>query len=353
MNINKKHYKLAFDIGLFAIIILGLFFIRKNIMDVINPFLYALVLAYILNPLVNWIEKKGLKRSVAILLVFLSILLIVSILFISFIPKLVSDISVLISDIPNIFEFIENTVNSIKTGDIFISFQKYYDFFNIDSQLDQISTSIKQALTRFLSILISSTSGLLDIVMTPIITFYYLKDKDKFVKLIMEAVPEKFREKLKEITGEIDKVLGGFIRGQLIVAGFVGFLTGLGCKILGVPYALTIGLVAGLTNIIPYFGPWIGGIMPVILSLMNSPMTTIWVIVLIIIVQQIESTFLSPQIMSHSVGLHPLSVIFSVLLFGNIFGIFGMILGVPITGTIKVLIKYIYQFKLYLNEKLS
>lgn len=353
MDINKKHYKLAFDIGLFAVIILGLFFIRKNIADVINPFLYALVFAYILNPLVNWIEKKGFKRSIAILLIFLTIFLIVFVLFMSFIPRLVSDISVLISDIPNIFKFIENTVNNIKTGDFFISFQKYYDFFNIDSQLDQISTSIKQGLTRFLSILISSTSGLLDIVMTPIITFYYLKDKDKFIKLIMEAIPERFSEKLKEIASEIDKVLGGFIRGQLIVAAFVGFLTGLGCKILGVPYALTIGLVAGLTNIIPYFGPWIGGIMPVILSLMNSPMTTIWVIVLIIVVQQIESTFLSPQIMSHSVGLHPLSVIFSVLLFGNIFGILGMILGVPITGTIKVLIKYIFQFKLYLDERLS
>ena len=122
----------------------------------------------------------------------------------------------------------------------------------------------------------------------------------------MKLINDRRRESLKVVAGEIDVVLGGFIRGQLVIAVFVGILTGVGCRIIGVPHSLTVGLVAGITNIIPYFGPWIGGVLPVVLAIMDNPIRALWVAIMIVIVQQLEAVFISPQVMSRSVGLHPL-----------------------------------------------
>jgi predicted PurR-regulated permease PerM len=222
---------------------------------------------------------------------------------------------------------------------------------DLDSQFEKISQWISDSLSQFSSVLVESTKSLINIVMTPLITFYYLKDKEKFISGLLDKLGPEIKKRVSDVAGRIDKVFGGFIKGQLLVAAFVGILTGIGCKIIGVPYSLTIGLVAGVTNIIPYFGPWLGGILPVILALMNAPITALWVLLLIVGIQQVEAAFISPQIMSHSVGLHPLTVMFSVLLFGNAMGIPGMILGVPITGTLKVIYNYILEFREEIRNK--
>jgi predicted PurR-regulated permease PerM len=111
--------------------------------------------------------------------------------------------------------------------------------------------------------------------------------------------------------------------------------------------------VAGITNIIPYFGPWIGGVLPVVLAIMDSPIKALWVAIMIVIVQQLEAVFISPQVMSRSVGLHPLVVMFSVLLFGKAFGIIGMIIGVPFTATMIVIVKHILKLRKSFKEKVQ
>ncbi|NTW72730.1 MAG: AI-2E family transporter [Eubacteriaceae bacterium] len=345
MNISKKQYALILDILFLAIAAIALFLIRNNIMNIITPFLMALVVAYLLHPLVNLLEKKGMKRIFAILLVFLIILLVIIVIFMTFIPGLVNDISALIQDIPNIFDNVMVFIEDLKSGDITFIPDSLYDFLNIENELNKLSDLLKTLLSSFSSALLASTVQLLNIIMAPILAFYYLKDKDLFIKSFLSPFNDHQKVKIKEAARDVDAVFGGFIRGQLIVATFVGVMTGVGCKLIGLPYALVIGLVAGVTNIIPFFGPWLGGIMPVTLAVMDEPITIFWTVVVIFIVQQIESNFLSPNIMARSVGLHPLTVIFSILLFGNVFGIPGMILGVPITGTLKVLVKYIMEFR--------
>ncbi|SHE28147.1 AI-2E family transporter [Alkalibacter saccharofermentans] len=344
---NKKY--LAIDLT-FAVLAVGLFLILgRFIINVMAPFVYALVLSYLLDPVVKFMEKRKIKRIWAIIIIFLSMIVIISLLFMSFIPQLVEDVTVLVREIPGIFSFVEQFVADIKSGesDFFPALmpEGLYDFLDLDSQFERISTWLSNSLSQFTSALVESTKSLLNIIMTPLITFYYLKDKEKFFGGAMGRLSENTKLRLTDIGSRIDKVFGGFIKGQVLIAAFVGILTGIGCRLIGVPYSLTIGLVAGVTNIIPYFGPWLGGILPVILALMNAPLTALWVVLLIVVIQQVESAFISPQVMSHSVGLHPLSVMFSVLLFGNAMGIPGMILGVPITGTIKVMYNYFLEFR--------
>lgn len=345
MKLTKLKRPLILDIILIALALVVLFLVRHNIRNVITPFVYALVVAYLLNPLVNYLESKKIKRPWAILIVFLSIFAMISLIFMSFVPSLGQEISVFVSDIPNIFKFVETFIQEFRSGEMTIIPEALIEFIDLDSEIAKIGETVRKAFGELSTRLLATTGTLLDIVMTPIIAFYFLKDKKKILASLTKAIDDKKLEAIRKILGDIDRVLGGFIKGQMIVAGFVGVLTGIGCAIIGVPYALTVGMVAGITNIIPYFGPWIGGILPVVLALMHNPILALWVIIWMVIVQQVESSFISPQVMSHSVGLHPLTVIFSVLFFGNMFGILGMIIGVPLMGTLKVLFKYAQEYR--------
>lgn len=342
INRHKKH---MLDMGLLLIFLLVFFSVRGSVNNVITPFIYALVVAYLLNPAVKMLEKRKIKRGWAILIVFIFIISLLSLIFMSFIPKLANDLLGFDEEIPQIFEFLQSVFNEIKEGRIPFVPDFLADFIDVDHELEKMGMAFRGAFSNLSSKILASTGTLLDIVMTPIITFYYLKDKERLLGTLSSLIQKERYKKIGSILNDINRVLGGFIKGQLIVAAFVGVLTGVGCAVIGVPYALTIGFVAGITNIVPYFGPWIGGILPVLLALMHHPIMAVWVTLWIVIVQQIESSFISPQVMSHSVGLHPLTVIFSVLFFGNMFGILGMIIGVPLMGTIKVLIKYVLEFR--------
>lgn len=349
-----RHRRAIFDFVMFAVVALIIYLIRGNIAQVIAPFVYALVLAYLFDPLIKLLEKKKLRRIFGIILLFLGIIGVLAIVLALFVPRLVRDAAGLAEDIPNMIKFVVKTAEEIRDGRLTIIPEPVLGWIDIDKEMANLADMVKHALGDFSSWLLASSSKLLDLVMTPIITFYYLKDKDRLVKNLLQPFKGSARTDLISFAGEVDKVLGSFIRGQLLVAAFVGVLTGIGCAIIGVPHALTIGLVAGFTNIIPYFGPWIGGILPVVLALMDRPISALWVIILIVVVQQVESSFMSPQIMSHSVGMHPLLVMFSVLLFGSIMGIPGMILGVPIMATIKILWTYVVKYRQrYENRKLK
>ncbi|MGM0397261.1 MAG: AI-2E family transporter [Bacillota bacterium] len=345
MRIAMPGKKKLFDIGMILLAIVIVAIIYKPLGKVINPFIYALVLAYLLNPIVKLLEKRKIKRIWAILIVFLVLFAIIGIAFATLIPSLKGDLSGFIDDIPNIVSFLEKRISEFQAGKITFIPQEIQEFLNVEEQMDKAGEYLKKAFKGIFNALVSSTGTLLDIIITPIITFYYLKDKDKILKAFTSDIPESAISKLKELGSDVDKVLGGFVKGQLTIAAFVGILTGVGCWLIGVPYALTIGLVAGITNIIPYFGPWLGGILPVVLGFMEKPLMALWVVILIIVIQQIEATFLSPQIMSHSVGLHPLLVMFSVLFFGSMFGILGMIIGVPLMGILKILLGYLKELR--------
>lgn len=345
MKLPKFSKKRIFDIAIIVFVIIAFIFIRKPFFNVINPFVYALIVSYLLNPLVKLIEKQKIKRIYAILLVFIIIFGVVFGILITFIPSLSNDISVFIKELPDITERFVTFIEGLQNINIPFINENIREFFNFDNEVERITNYLRRAFGDIMDVLISSTGTFLDLIMTPIITFYFLKDKDKIIGFFTKGIKGSKLDEIKEIGRDIDKVLGGFIKGQLTVAIFVGILTGIGCRIIGIPYSLTIGLVAGITNIIPYFGPWIGGIMPVVLGLMEKPILALWVVVLIVVIQQIEASVISPQIMSHSVGLHPVAVMFSVLLFGNMFGVVGMILGVPTMAVIYVLSGYVMEYR--------
>lgn len=338
------------DLVLVVLAIIAFIFIRKPLFSVINPFVYALVVAYLLDPFVKMLERKKIKRIWAILIVFLIIFSVFAILFATFIPMLSQEVSDFIDNIPSIFDSVKKSIENFQLNGFEFIPKEMRDYLNLDKQLENISKYVEGFFNGLFGFLVASTGTIFDLVMTPLIAFYYLKDKEKIKNLIINAFPLRYKEFVKRVGRDVNKVLGGFIKGQLTVAAFVGVLMGIGSLIIGIPYALTIGLVAGITNIIPFFGPWLGGILPTILAFIEKPIMALWAIGLVIIVQQIEAAFITPNVMSESVGIHPLLIIFSVLFFGSLFGIVGMILGVPMMAVLLLVFGYIKEYRNHIEK---
>ena len=184
------------------------------------------------------------------------------------------------------------------------------------------------------------------IIMTviPVLVFYYIKDLQLLKKFFAKFIPRKNRDRVGKMIHAIDEGLGGYIRGQLIVCLFVALATLLVFKWLDVPYALLLALLLGLTNLIPYFGPIIGAIPAVMIAYTTSGQLVFYVIIWILIIQIVEGNLLSPYIVGKSINIHPIAIIFVLLLGGELFGIAGMILAVPVLTILKVIVSHFPNF---------
>ncbi|WP_425447162.1 AI-2E family transporter [Dethiothermospora halolimnae] len=346
-RITKKH------ITYFLLTLLGLatfyylFFASSIMSEIMGPVITSIVFAYLLNPLINFLENKGLKRLWGVLLVYVILIVAIILISVSIFPKVAGELQNLIKMLPDYFEDM-----SVFFKNIYEDYSKNLD--KLPEEFQSINEVIRENFDRLQNYLVSSfksiTSSIINMfskiisfIIIPVLTFYFLKDKDFFKKKIILTIPKNMRNETIRISREIDGVLGKFIRGQLIVATFVGINTAIGLLIIGVDFALTIGLIAGMANVIPYFGPIIGIFPALTFALLDDPIKGIWVILLFILVQQIESNILSPKIVGESVGLHPVIVIISLIIGGNVLGILGMLLAVPVAAIIRIITSFVVE----------
>lgn len=344
----KKKVKYRFWIVLIIFIII-LFIVKYHLIvkRVFFILLFSIIFAYLLNPLVNIVEKKSIKRVWAVLVVYLTIFFTLSIIFISIIPKIVEEFKSLMQILPSYINQIYSIFN-----ENYIKYTKNINNLPIEllgikdaviENLLKIQNVIVNSTKQFTNSIISGFSKIVTFVLVPILAFYFLKDKELFSKKLCLSIPKEYRRDVIKISREIDFVLGKFIRGQLIVATFVGVATSISLMILRIDFALIIGLIAGLGDIIPYFGPIIGIIPAILFALLDSPGKAIWVIIIFTIIQQIEGNIVSPKIVGESVGIHPVIIIIILLIGGSLFGILGMLLAVPFAAIMKVIVSFIIE----------
>lgn len=310
---------------------------------IFKPFFYAIIFAYLLDPIVDVIEGKKIKRVYAVILVYL--ILICFIIFFSFViaPRLFKDIKVLVESIPRYTAQFQHMIKG---------FQESYMNSNlpqglkeiIDNNLLSLQDWIVNGLQTAMDGVLEAFSKFIYFILVPVIVFYLLKDASYFKKQIMLLLPRKHRNKAVLLFRDIDNVFGRYIRGQIIVAIFVGVMITTALTVLKIKYAVFLGLFSGLVNIIPYFGPIIGLIPTVMFALFDSPAKALYAAGAFIIIQQIESGILTPRIIGHSVGVHPVYVILSLVIGGKFFGIGGMIIAVPILAAIKLTMSHMLRY---------
>lgn len=337
---NKRRLLMLNLIVLFVIGII-IYFIWPTFAGMFSPFLIAIILAYLLNPLVGFLERKGLNRIFSVVLVFVLVVAVVVGAFMSFVPNLINSIAGMISSIPDFITKLQQYNTDISDYVSKFSNSEIAKYINLESALGNVVKTFGTALQEISNAIIQNSGQLMNIIIVPLVTIFLLIDKEFFIHGVMYLVPLQFRSSVLKMCCDIDLVIGGFIKGQGLTSLVAGIATGICAFALGIPYASVIGMVAGLTTMVPYFGPVVGTIVIVLMVLFTNPAMIIPVLIAIGIVQVVCGNFLAPALMSGNVGLHPVFIIFSIFFFGALFGGMGMIMAVPIAGTIKVMGGYI------------
>ncbi len=319
-----------------------LFVVLSRVGSVLTPFFLALVLVYILRPLVDLLERWGVRRFFALVLTYFAAVLIVAVILFFLVPLLVVQVQEFIGNFPLYFRAASN---------FFTPYVRVLQRTKVDSRMTTLIQSglakAQEAGLAIFSQVPAYTLGVVGLifnfVLAPLIAFYILKDLDVIRENAMSLIPKRRRDDTAALLHEIDCVLAGFLRGQSLVALIVGVAAIIALSILRVPYALVIGLITGLLSVIPYFGPFVGALIAGIVGLVNSPLIGLLAFLIIILIQQLDDIFVVPYIMSRNVNVHPVAVIFALLLGGTLFGFAGLILAIPVAAVAKAIFLFMME----------
>ena len=310
---------------------------------ILAPFIVAFVLAYILNPFVSWLEKRRVRRRYAVAIVFVTILGGVAAVLFLVLPRLYMEITKLATVLPQTISNLAAILASFREN-LHAAGLPSKVTLALDQHLAEIEVALVNAFDKILDNLPKRLSSVSLLMISPVLAIYFLLDWDKISNFFLRLVPRSGRIQWQRILQDISYVVRSYIRGDVIVAIIVGILTAIGVKLVGMDYALLIGAICAITDLIPYFGPIIGAVPAILLALTKSPLMAVKVAVVLIVVQQLESNVISPKIVGDQVGLHPLWIVFALLAGGELWGVIGMLLAVPAAGIIQVIIRHIYRY---------
>jgi len=309
---------------------------------IITGFLY-----FLLNPIVNFLQKYKVPKTLAIIIIFVVVIGLIILVIGSVIPMISKQITELFSNIPNYADqaiSFFNELNDTKQYKWLLN-QEYVTMNDITAKLNDFAQTIPSNITNSISAIISTMTNItVTIVTVPFLLFYCFKDGNKFPAALSRFFPATYRKEATKILKDTGETLAAYIQGQVMVALFVGTLALIGYWIIGLDYALVMALIVAVTNIIPYVGPLIGGAPAVIIALFTSPTQALLVIIVITIAQQIEGNILSPLILGKRLDTHPATIIVLLLVAGNLAGILGMILAVPTYAVAKTIVLNINRF---------
>lgn len=319
----------------FKIILIGLlFYFLFLVRDVLAILFISLILASALDPWVDWMQERKIPRVLGVLFIYLALFIIISFVIYLIIPPIIEQVRELSSNFPSIWE-------KIMTGFFWLkeySVQHGIDD-NIKEGLGSISSNLQDTAGGVFSTLFGIFGGILSFFLVVIITFYMVIEERAVKKIVWSVAPKKHQVYVMGLISRMQKKVGLWLRGQLILSLIIFILIYLGLLILGVKYALVLALLAGITEFVPYLGPFLAAIPAIFLAFTQSPMLAVFVAVLYYVVQFTENHLIVPKLMQKVVGLNPI-VIISVLLMGfKIAGVPGIILSIPVATAVSVFIK--------------
>lgn len=325
------------------LILMTLFIFNKFpiVSRTLSTAIISVVVAYLINPLAMKLEDLGLKRSYAILVVYLIVILFFAIIVVFLWPMLVEQLKNLIQSIPQIVQYINELGEKI--GAKFTDYPAANDFItngtkSILKSLNKVQDNLIFEMGNIGEKVSGLASGIIRVVLIPVFTFYFIMFKEKYFVWIKNQVPPNKYKSTTSLFKEIDRVNSQFVRGRLIMAIAVGVMTTIFLLIMRIDYALIIGIITCVADIIPYIGPALGFIPAVVLALVDSPIKAVIVAVAFVLIQWVENNILAPKILGTTIGLNPLLILTSLILGAGMFGVPGMIFAVPVVATLKVVL---------------
>ncbi len=353
IGLSKKILKIMYGLFIILAIYVALKLFKELnikstllvILKILTPLFIGIAVAWLFDPFVKKLKKKGIKRSLGATIAYIIFIAILAIIIGSIIPILIEQINDFAKSLPSIFDSIKNWINDI--------FDKLNNIEGLDamSMKDEVYKKVEKigiGLTSSLPELLINTvksffSGIGTFLIGLIIGFYLLVGFDNANELMITWLPRRMQNDARDLLNEVNTSFRRFIKGAFYDCSLVFVVTSIGFMLVGLKGALLFGLFCGITNVIPYAGPYIGGIPAVIVGFSQGPLTGLLTLLVIFVVQFLEGNLLQPVIMSKTTKLHPVTIMVGLLIFGHFFGIVGMVLSTPIIAAIKIIIIYFIE----------
>ena len=340
MTIFKSLYAQIFFLTI-LFLVLVLWFMG----DILAPFIFGSVLAYLLDPLADKFENKGLPRQLGVILITSLLLLFLIGISVLLIPVLIEQANLLIYNFPDFLNFL-----------IKISEEKFPDLLETSYIGKDFSSSLRELISNqkiqensldvavsFLSLSTNLIKSIFFLVVTPVITFYLLLDWNRLCEIIKNLIPKKNYKNVISIFKEIDMVLSAFIRGQMTVCFVLGVFYSILLILIGLEFGLIVGIIAGLISFIPFVGALLGALIALILSIYqfwDEPIKILLVVIVFLIGQILEGNYLTPKLVGNAVRLHPVWLMLSLSVLGSLAGFTGLLIAVPLAAIIGVLCRF-------------
>lgn len=323
------------------ILLYAFLYVADILRPALSPFLYAFIIVYLLRPIVNFFVKLKIPNLLAVIITYIIFILIFVLTILYLLPVVIAQVSGILSHLPQYYQ---------RVNHLFSLWQSRYHRLTLPRGTDEVLYELTIRLQKYglsiASALPETTTGifggLFNLVIAPIIAFYLLKDMSAVRETFLNLFPPRKRDEVLIVVRKINNIVGGFLRGQALVSLIVGTTIGLYLWLIGVKYAFLLGLLAGILNIIPYFGPMVGGAVAAGIAFIQSPILALWVVVGMVIIQQVDGLVISPSILHHTIDLHPAWIIFSLLTGAVLMGFIGLLFAIPVAAVVKALVMYYF-----------
>jgi predicted PurR-regulated permease PerM len=315
-----------------VILTLAILYFVYIIRDIISLLVISLILAILIDPLADWFEKRKIPRTLAVLLVYLVLISLIGLFIALIIPPLTVQFDQLTEKIPFYWEKIKTFGEN--------EYLTQYDPETLQNSLKKLETNIAEGLFTRLGGIVGGAASL---VLILFLTFYIVIDEKNIKKMSLRLIPAHYQLYVAQIASRMKEKMGAWLKGQLILCLIIGVCVFLGLTVLGVDYALVLGLIAGMFEIIPYLGPWMTGILVVFIAFGQSPTTALFAAAFIIVLQALENNLIVPKVMQKAVGLNPIISILAIITGAKIAGIIGVALAIPVASALSILLQDFFK----------
>ncbi|NEZ45969.1 AI-2E family transporter [Clostridium niameyense] len=329
---NKfKNYKYIIIIPLILIL---LYLILKNeiVASILNLIFISFFIYYFIKPIHRFLKNKGVGNKLGAIILILSLISLIILIVTSFVPAVFKESLNINKVIINIEQYIEKFYDKVK-----ILKNNKSSYVILDKLGEKFNSSVIEFENKFFKSLLNIGANILDIAVVPIIVYYFLAEGESIRNKILIVFPVKFRELVKNIFEDIDKVIGRYIVSQVLLSLIIGVATFIILVILKIDFPILLSFLNAFFNIIPYFGPIIGSLPAILIALMKSYKSALWTLCLLYLLQQIEGNIIAPKVTGDSIDMHPLTIIFLLTIGGKLYGFIGMVIAIPIGVVLKVI----------------